>query len=330
MHKKLVSLLTPCYNSEKYIHRLLDSVLSQSYPNIEMIIIDDGSTDDSSNVVKKYIPKFSERGYTLHYEYQRNGGQSVAIRNGLQMITGEYLAWPDSDDYFSSKDSISKMVSALISAPSNVAIVRTMQNVVDEVTMAEQYIHGQDLSAEPSMIFEDCLFNNSGFYWGAGAYMMKTSALYETTHYDIYTEKDAGQNWQLFLPVMYSYKCVTIRELLYSVLARQNSHSRGQYIDYNSQIRKVDCFERVVIETIKRIAAMPTDDCNNYIERIREQNIRERLRLSYNNRQRSDYQSYYKEWAKLSKKAWYLGNVITYIAVKLRIETIWDFIRKLF
>ena len=58
MKKDLVSLITPMYNTDKYIHRLLDSVLSQNYPSIEMIVIDDGSTDNSSIIVKSYIHLF--------------------------------------------------------------------------------------------------------------------------------------------------------------------------------------------------------------------------------------------------------------------------------
>ena len=65
MQKGLVSLLTPCYNAGHLIHRLLDSVLNQTYPFIEMIVIDDGSTDNSEQVIRSYISRFEERGYIL-------------------------------------------------------------------------------------------------------------------------------------------------------------------------------------------------------------------------------------------------------------------------
>ena len=68
----LVSIVTPCYNSAPFIRPLLDSILLQDYPAIEMFAIDDGSTDDTDQIIKAYIPRFQERGYTLTYLYQEN------------------------------------------------------------------------------------------------------------------------------------------------------------------------------------------------------------------------------------------------------------------
>ena len=59
MQRPLVSILTPMYNTEKYVHRLLDSVLAQDYPAIEMVVIDDGSTDGSRAVVESYAGRFA-------------------------------------------------------------------------------------------------------------------------------------------------------------------------------------------------------------------------------------------------------------------------------
>jgi len=75
--QKLISILTPTYNYGHFIHRLLDSVLQQTYNNIEMIIIDDGSTDNTKQVIDGYIEKFQKRGFSLNYIYQGNQGLSI-------------------------------------------------------------------------------------------------------------------------------------------------------------------------------------------------------------------------------------------------------------
>ena len=70
MEKELISILTPSYNNGDIIHRLLDSILMQTYQKIEMFVIDDGSTDNTKEVILKYIDKFSKRGIVLNYIYQ--------------------------------------------------------------------------------------------------------------------------------------------------------------------------------------------------------------------------------------------------------------------
>ena len=113
MQKGLVSIITPCYNTGSIVHRLLDSILEQDYPSVEMFAIDDGSTDNTPDVIKSYIPKFEKKGYRLTYVKQENGGQSSAINNGLKMVSGEYLAWPDSDDFYCVPTAISSLVITL-------------------------------------------------------------------------------------------------------------------------------------------------------------------------------------------------------------------------
>lgn len=71
--KNLVTILTPCYNGAKVIHRLLDSVLVQDYPHIEMIVVDDGSTDNSKETIESYKSKFEEKRlfFVIHISEQQ-------------------------------------------------------------------------------------------------------------------------------------------------------------------------------------------------------------------------------------------------------------------
>jgi glycosyltransferase involved in cell wall biosynthesis len=91
----LVSVILPVYNSEKYLEKCIQSVLNQSYKNIELVIINDGSTDESESICNK----FSELDSRVRYFFQENRGPSVARNKGIALAEGEYIQFIDSDDY---------------------------------------------------------------------------------------------------------------------------------------------------------------------------------------------------------------------------------------
>lgn len=91
--EKLVSIIVPVYNSEKYIEKCIDSILGQTYKNIEVLLIDDGSTDNSLEKCKLYADK------RIRVITGNNYGVSHARNIGLRNSNGEYIAFVDSDDY---------------------------------------------------------------------------------------------------------------------------------------------------------------------------------------------------------------------------------------
>lgn len=86
-----ISVIIPTYNREKYITKAVDSVLCQNYPNYEIIVIDDGSTDNTRLVLNAYAEK-------IKYIYQQNAGVSAARNRGIKSAEGEWVAFLDSDD----------------------------------------------------------------------------------------------------------------------------------------------------------------------------------------------------------------------------------------
>lgn len=90
-----VSIIIPVYNVEKYLCDCLDSVVNQTYKNIEIILIDDGSTDKSSQICKDYAMEYQN----INYIFQSNQGLSAARNTGLDACTGEYVYCLDSDDF---------------------------------------------------------------------------------------------------------------------------------------------------------------------------------------------------------------------------------------
>lgn len=90
-----VSVIVPVYNIEKYLRECLDSIASQTLDNIQVLMIDDGSTDSSASICKEYEEKYDG----FEYYYKENGGTATARNVGLKNAKGEYIGFVDSDDY---------------------------------------------------------------------------------------------------------------------------------------------------------------------------------------------------------------------------------------
>lgn len=97
MKNPKITIITPSFNQAVFLEETIDSVLSQDYPNLEYLIFDGGSTDNSVEVIKKY-----ERHIT-YWESQPDDGQSHAINKGLAKATGDVINWLNSDDYYAPK-----------------------------------------------------------------------------------------------------------------------------------------------------------------------------------------------------------------------------------
>ena len=109
MKKLLISVIVPVYNVEKYLNRCIESIISQTYENLEIILVDDGSPDKCPIICDKYA-EIDNRIKVIHKE---NGGLSDARNTGINNATGDYIIFIDSDDYWDECDSISEIVKQL-------------------------------------------------------------------------------------------------------------------------------------------------------------------------------------------------------------------------
>lgn len=252
----LVSIITPCYNGEKLIHRLLDSVLSQDYPSIEMIVVDDGSQDKTHDVIENYIDKFEQKGYSLLYLYQDNAGQAAAINTALPKVEGEFLVWPDADDYYSCSTAISEMVKAFSALDDSYGIVRCEESFVDESSLKQVGI--QKYKIQKEHIFEE-YFTSKESIAVAGSHIVKMKCFDEVNPSRHIFDKRHAQNFQMFLPLSYSYKIFTLEKKLFSIVVRANSHSRCDE-SYEKHLDDFEGFKEILDNTFMSIKAMTDTD----------------------------------------------------------------------
>lgn len=104
----LISVIVPVYNVAPYLRHCIDSIINQTYQNIEIVFINDGSTDDSAEILTEYESKDSR----IRVIHQKNGGLSNARNNGISNSKGSYITFIDSDDYVS-KDYVSYLLDLL-------------------------------------------------------------------------------------------------------------------------------------------------------------------------------------------------------------------------
>lgn len=134
-----VSIIIPVYNVEKYLQRCIESVLQQTYKDIEVVLVDDGSTDNSGN----NCDLWSEKDKRIKVIHKVNGGLSSARNAGCRVATGDYILFLDSDDYLSS-DCVSKLIKMCEITGSDIAIIQMMyiaEETNDEIGLnQDEYI----------------------------------------------------------------------------------------------------------------------------------------------------------------------------------------------
>jgi len=121
----LVSIITPSFNQAEYLEQTIRSVLGQTYPHIEYIIMDGGSTDGSVDVIKKYEARITA------WVSEQDRGQTDAINKGFNRASGEILAWINSDDTYASPQTVADAVNFLVAHP-DVAMVYADCDFIDE------------------------------------------------------------------------------------------------------------------------------------------------------------------------------------------------------
>lgn len=250
MNKPLVSIVTPCYNGESYLSRFFDSILNQTYTNLEVVLINDGSTDRTENIVNQYRSLFDKKGITLIYEFQKNAGQAAALNRGLKLFTGEYVTWIDSDDEIM-PDFIKKKVDFLEKHSEYVYCYGKAIAVDEDKPDKIVDVFERRKKNGRYAFFEDILMVRDVFFSG---YLVKTAAFEKVIlNREIYTGA-GGQNAQILLPLGWYYgEPGYVDESVYKYFVRTESHSHSQ----NSSekiIQQLYNYEQILLHTLERIS----------------------------------------------------------------------------
>lgn len=257
--KILISIIIPIYNVELYLEKCINSVLKQTYKNIEIILVNDGSTDNCRKICEDFL-KLDSRVKVFHKE---NGGLSDARNYGISNATGEYITFIDSDDYVK-EDFIEKLYSAITRNKCDIAIcghedlypdrIKTYEfsekNVCEKVMDKEEtlkhmlYKDGYDVSAW-AKLYKKSLFDKVSFPKGR---------LFE----------DAATTYKL---IILSEKIVYINYIGYEYVIRKNSISNENFNE-----RKLD----LILSTNEMC-----DEIENLFPNLKDACIRRRVYANF-------------------------------------------------
>lgn len=154
VHPILFSIIIPVYRTEKFLHKCIDSVLSQTYPNFELILVEDGSPDNCPQICEEY----AKRDNRIRVIHKSNGGAASARNVGIRVAHGDYIMFMDSDDYWNNSTALQSISEAIVAYQCDVLCTNLcktyigVQNEkkyfapsapligVDEVLLGERYI----------------------------------------------------------------------------------------------------------------------------------------------------------------------------------------------
>lgn len=235
--KDLVSVITPCYNGEGKLNLFLDSILNQTYDNIEFIIINDGSTDNTENIILKYKKIFEKKGVEFIYLKQKNAGQDVALNRGLKYFTGKYLMWTDSDDILDPQNIEEKV--KYLEQNRNCGLVYCNTNIV-KYGEINKIIKKWDKVLYKNRLenFEDILLGKIIF--AGGAWMLRSEYLEKINPKKEIIITGQGQNWQMLLPMAYNYDVGKVDKYLFTYIIYKDSHANKKRTFYEQKKRTID------------------------------------------------------------------------------------------
>ncbi|MEE1125885.1 MAG: glycosyltransferase [Acutalibacteraceae bacterium] len=227
MSNPLISVIVPIYNVEDYLRRCVDSIINQSYKNLEIILVDDGSPDNSPKICDEYI----EKDNRIKVVHKKNGGLSDARNAGMEVATGEYVSFIDSDDWID-VDFINSLYNGIKSG-ADVAECATRLVDNDDNTLSTRGSKEGKISREEALAK---LITEDGVYQTVWNKLYKRSQIEELPFAVGKYHEDDFWTWRVFLKMDKLYLC---EKPMYNYLQnRSNSIIGSSY-----SLKKLDGIE---------------------------------------------------------------------------------------
>lgn len=334
--KPLVTLITPGWNGKQFVHRLLDSIIAQTYRPIQYIYVDDCSTDGTIDVIESYRKKFEEAGidFTL-IRHEKNKGLSETVMTGLQLAKGEFFSNPEYDDILI-PTSVQKRIDYMLAHP-DCAVVTADAWMVDDNNLNDRSkrLCGKRTNRfDRNHFFQSCLTQS---IYNAACFMVRMECFDKVCPTRRFFSSRMAPNQQILLPLYYHWNRGFIDEPLSLFVIRSESVSHSNDNTLLQKMNRLDEYHRILFKTLDSIDMLPEDrdlykqqiDINfqkDYIQLGFEYNDQKLFTSAYEYLQNEDeivpeYESKKKIMESPLKYRWYKatydlnGNVITNIKV---------------
>jgi len=208
MNNPLVSVIIPAYNAEKYIAEAIDSVLAQTYPAYEIIVVDDGSTDRTKEIVETQGHKDTGTHVEIRYMYQENRGPAAARNAGIKIAKGEYMTFLDADDIWL-KNKLEIQV----------------KEMADGIGLAGVGSCDGNIEHTKNISYKELLIKNR--FYNSGV-MVKKECLDKVGLFDERPEFKAVEDWDMWIRISKYYKTRYINSPLVKVRVTQDSISSAK------------------------------------------------------------------------------------------------------
>lgn len=218
----LVSVIIPAYNAEKFIVRTLNSVIDQTYRNIEVIVVDDGSQDTTAEIIRS----IANQDNRIQLLQQQNAGVAAARNLAIQESKGEFIAPIDADDIWY-PENIEKQVQCMLEADSSVGVVYSWSADIDEDDNLTGKVHAANITG---IVFTTLLLHN--FIANASSTLIRRTCFEKVGYYDSsFREQNAQgcEDWDLTLRIAEYYQFQVVPAFLVGYRKLHNSMSRNHY-----------------------------------------------------------------------------------------------------